>query len=56
MLDDCYHIDNAAHCDVYATDESRQETAANTILGATEVRIHDRKEPLLKWLTTTAIQ
>jgi len=55
-LDDCYHIENAAHCDAYATDESRQETAADTILAVTEVRIHDRKTPLLEWLTTTAIQ
>jgi len=56
VLDDCYHIENAAHCDVYATDESRQEPAANAILSVTDVRIHDKKEPLLKWLTTRAIQ
>jgi hypothetical protein len=56
VLDDCYHIENAAHCDAYATDEPGQEVAANAILRVTEVRIHDKKEPLLEWLATAAIQ
>jgi hypothetical protein len=54
VLDDFYHIENAAHCDAYATDEPGQEIAANAILHATEVRIHDKKTPLLEWLTTAA--
>jgi len=55
-LDDCYHIENAAHCDAYATDESRQELTASAILRVTEVRIHDKKQPVLEWLTTKAIR
>jgi hypothetical protein len=54
-LDDCYHIENAAYCDVYATDESSQDLYANEILSLTKVSVHDRKSPLLEWLNTTAI-
>jgi hypothetical protein len=53
--DDCYHLANAAYCDVYATDESSQGDYADEILTLTGIRIHDRKAPLLEWLTSTAI-
>jgi len=53
--DDCYHLANASYCDVYATDEASQGDYADEILTLTEIRIHDRKAPLLEWLTSTAI-
>jgi hypothetical protein len=53
--DDCYHLANAAYCEVYATDESSQGVYADEVLTLTEIRIHDRKAPLLEWLTSTAI-
>ena len=55
-LDDCYHIENAAHCDAYATDDMGQDFFADTILPVTSVRIHDKKTHLLEWLTTEAIE
>jgi hypothetical protein len=55
-LDDCYHIENAAHCDAYVTDDMRQDFFADSILPVTSVRIHDKKAPLLEWLITTANQ
>jgi len=55
-LDDCYHIENAAYCDAYATDDFRQQLYADKILTETVVRIHDRTVPLPDWLTSQAIQ
>jgi hypothetical protein len=53
-LDDCYHIENAAYCDAYATDDARQDLFADLILTVTSVRIHDKKAPLLEWQTRAA--
>ncbi|HEY6128625.1 MAG TPA: hypothetical protein VIW23_10625 [Candidatus Acidoferrum sp.] len=52
--DDCFHIENAAYCDVYATSEAGQEAYANEILLKTRVRVHDRKTPLGHWLIAYA--
>jgi hypothetical protein len=53
--DDCFHIENAAYCDVYATSEAGQEAYANEILLKTRVRVHDSKTPLGRWLIANAI-
>lgn len=53
--DDCYHMENAAYCALYATDDVSQEAHANDILCATKVRIYDRKIPIGEWLTSIGI-
>jgi len=53
--DDCFHIENAAYCDAYATADAGQEKYANEILLKTRVRIYDRTTPLMEWLTSAAI-
>jgi hypothetical protein len=53
--DDCFHIENAAYCDAYATDDAAQQKYADEILLTTRVRIYDRAIPLTEWLTSKAI-
>jgi hypothetical protein len=53
--DDCFHIENAAYCDTYATAEVAQRKYAEKILTKTSVRIYDRNIPLIEWLTSNAI-
>jgi len=53
--DDCFHIENAAYCDAYATADAGQEKYANEILLKTRVRIYDRTKPPMEWLTSAAI-
>jgi hypothetical protein len=52
--EDCYHIENAAYCQFYATDDVAQNSYAGEILTITNVRIHDRTTKLLSWLTSDA--
>lgn len=50
---DTNHIINSSYCDIYATEESRQEDYANLLLNrATKVIIYDRKNspPITDWI------
>ena len=53
--DDCYHIENAAYCDFYATGEQSQESYANEMLSMTEIRVHNDRVPVEEWLASLAI-
>jgi len=50
--DDCYHIENAAYCDLYVTEEASQTEYADEILSTTKVRTYDRGAPLAEWLVS----
>jgi hypothetical protein len=51
LLDDTFHVLNSVHCDVYATQEKRQEEYAGLLLTAsTRVAIYDSQTPLDRWL------
>jgi hypothetical protein len=55
LIDDIYHVLNAAHCDVYATAESRQAEYAGLLLTAdTSVAIYDGVTPVDRWLGALA--
>ncbi len=55
LLDDLYHVLNAAYCDVYATEEKAHSQYARVILHSTRTAIYDRNvQPLDQWLVSVA--
>ena len=53
LIDDMYHVLNAAYCDVYATAEAGQKEYASLLLcQCTRPAIYDEKTPLRDWLLT----
>jgi hypothetical protein len=55
LIDDMYHVLNAAYCDVYATAEAGQKEYASLLLGQwTRPAIYDDKTPLGDWLLAIA--
>ncbi len=50
LLDDCYHVVNAACCDLYATKEAQQGEYASILLSKTSVATYDKSQPLFNWL------
>ena len=53
LMDDMYHVLNAAYCDVYATAEAGQKKYASMLLSRwTQPAIYDGSTPLADWLLT----
>jgi hypothetical protein len=53
LIDDMYHVLNAAYCDFYATAESGQKEYASLLLCQwTRAAFYDEKTPLGDWLST----
>jgi hypothetical protein len=50
--DDCYHLESAAYCDLYVTEEAPQSEYGKEIRSATKVRTYDRSAPLAEWLVS----
>jgi hypothetical protein len=47
LLDDVFHVVNAAYCDYFATSEGRQAEYANLIVPNVSVILADRTEKIL---------
>lgn len=51
LFDDMYHVLNSVHCDVYATQDKKQEKYARLLLAAsTRVAIQPGQTPIDRWL------
>ena len=51
LLDDMYHVLNAAYCDVYATNEAKQADYFDILLGtSTDLCIFPRSSGLDEWM------
>jgi hypothetical protein len=55
LLDDMYHVCNAAYCHIYLSAERQQtEYASNLLQNGTQIYIYERSHPLDEWLCELA--
>ncbi len=55
LVDDMYHVLNAAYCGVYATAERKQAEYAHLILTSnTKVAVYDDTVPVVQWIESLA--
>jgi hypothetical protein len=50
LLDDCYHVVNAAYCDIYGTCESAQLKYVPIVLPQVKFALYKRNDNLIEWL------
>jgi hypothetical protein len=55
LLDDMYHVCNAAYCDVYSSSEKNQtEYASHLLQNDTQIHVYDQNQALDAWLCSIA--